>query len=234
METRFQSLEAVEPVKFAKQTATTKTFHVDVKKQSVVCKGKNFKNALSWKNQKRLKNLNLNCLVISHNAFDCKSTFKCFKCNRGHDILLHTDNDVKWQEPSKVAVHITNKGQVLLPTAQIRVAEKNKFLIISNVLKDIPQEDKDFIADIEFSEDKTIKSLGVPWNAVKDTFRIKVSVATVSEVATKQQSLFEAAKMFDPLRLLSPITMSIKIIFQEIWMNGIAWDDRLSTDITTQ
>lgn len=49
------------------------------------------------------------------------------------------------------------------------------------VLRDVPQEDKDFVADIEFSENKTIKSLGVPWNPVKDRFLDYLMISVLVE-----------------------------------------------------
>ena len=36
------------------------------------------------------------------------------------------------------------------------------------------------------------------------------------------------AKIFDPLGLLAPLTISMKVVFQILCMNNIDWDDLLS------
>ena len=38
------------------------------------------------------------------------------------------------------------------------------------------------------------------------------------------------ASIFDPLGLISPITVSAKVLFQELWLERLSWDDYLPAD----
>ena len=44
---------------------------------------------------------------------------------------------------------------------------------------------------------------------------------------TKRNFLSRIATLFDPLGLLSPFLIRAKILMQEVWLNGLEWDERL-------
>ena len=48
---------------------------------------------------------------------------------------------------------------------------------------------------------------------------------------TKRLILSDSAKIFDPLGLVSCVTIVVKIIFQRLWERGIDWDSPLPADI---
>ena len=52
-----------------------------------------------------------------------------------------------------------------------------------------------------------------------------------SLIPTQRITLFEncslIACLFDPLGIIAPVIITLKIILQEIWKEGLAWDDRL-------
>ncbi|XP_043502769.1 uncharacterized protein LOC122524520 [Polistes fuscatus] len=43
--------------------------------------------------------------------------------------------------------------------------------------------------------------------------------------------LSESARIFDPMGYISPITVSLKILFQETWIRKLSWDDDLPPDM---
>jgi len=47
-------------------------------------------------------------------------------------------------------------------------------------------------------------------------------------VITKREVLKESAKVFDPLGLLSPVTVKAKIFMQSLWQCSLDWDEPLS------
>ena len=47
------------------------------------------------------------------------------------------------------------------------------------------------------------------------------------EVITKRTILNMLAKLFDLLGLASPIPLSVKVLFQELSMNKLGWDDEI-------
>ena len=45
---------------------------------------------------------------------------------------------------------------------------------------------------------------------------------------TKRCIVGVATKFYDPLGFMSPVTITIKIFFQELWINKVGWDEPLS------
>ncbi|XP_031340893.1 uncharacterized protein LOC116169002 [Photinus pyralis] len=73
------------------------------------------------------------------------------------------------------------------------------------------------------SHDHTI-TLGLIWNFQTDSFTFTISPAPISKI-TKRTILSQIAQMFDPLGLLSPCTVSAKILLQQFWLEKLGWDD---------
>ncbi|GFY36056.1 integrase catalytic domain-containing protein [Trichonephila clavipes] len=94
----------------------------------------------------------------------------------------------------------------------------------SSVLESLPTELRSSSGSLHIEEDHLMKILGIIWNSKKDTFRINVSPP--NEVRpTKRQLLSTIAKIYDPLGFLSPTTIQLKILMQDIWKENISWDD---------
>ncbi|XP_055912786.1 uncharacterized protein LOC129946567 [Eupeodes corollae] len=88
---------------------------------------------------------------------------------------------------------------------------------------------------IDVMKEETIKTLGIHWNPLNDTFQFKVSLDTsVDTMLTKRKTLSEIAKLFDPLGWLAPVTVSAKILMQRIWKSEINWDDPLPIELQKQ
>ena len=81
------------------------------------------------------------------------------------------------------------------------------------------------------------KILGVIWNCQSDTFHL--SLAHIAEKAkdlepTKRNVLSLLASLFDLLGLIRPVTVSMKILFQEICSSGLDCDETLTGEIKGQ
>ncbi|UYV85100.1 hypothetical protein LAZ67_X004563 [Cordylochernes scorpioides] len=78
----------------------------------------------------------------------------------------------------------------------------------------------------EMNEEKKInlekgaisKILGIVWDHVQDTFRVNITLP--EEVVTKRDLLSNIARIFDPIGFLSPTTVALKIIMQELWRDS--------------
>jgi hypothetical protein len=99
------------------------------------------------------------------------------------------------------------------------------------VLKSIPEELREKEKSISLDLDTSIKALGVKWNPGTDSFVFTVVIPEVPPKLTKRTVLSQLAKVFDPLGWLSPVTVTAKIIFQDLWRLDIGWDEELPSDV---
>ena len=71
--------------------------------------------------------------------------------------------------------------------------------------------------------------LGVQWNKSTDKFlhQKPSKFDTNADNYTVRKLLSLIACLFDPLGIIAPVVTTLKIILQEIWKKGLAWDDNL-------
>ena len=78
------------------------------------------------------------------------------------------------------------------------------------------------------------KVLGVLWNSVLDvlTFEVDGLVDYANSLAASRRSVLKlSAKIFDPLGLISPFVIQLKILFQVLCVQQVDWDESLSGDL---
>ena len=72
------------------------------------------------------------------------------------------------------------------------------------------------------------------WNPKFDVFHFKVKQieeTIPAKALTKRQVLSDMAKNFDPLGWVSPISIKLKSLMQEIWVAKLDWDDNLPDNL---
>ena len=79
----------------------------------------------------------------------------------------------------------------------------------------------------ESSGAEGIKVLGVRWIPDEDVFTFDGVMIPDDVVPTKRVVLSFIARLFDPLGLLTPVTMVAKCLFQTLWQLGLQWDEPL-------
>ena len=82
-------------------------------------------------------------------------------------------------------------------------------------------------------EDELIKVLGLSWNQNTDKLIFDLSTftsAAAQQPPTKRLILSTIARFFDPIGLLSPIVLQLKILFQDTCKQKINWDSPLSEE----
>lgn len=82
-------------------------------------------------------------------------------------------------------------------------------------MESIPEDDK--------ASSSTIKLLGYKWDSLEDTFTVKI--AEMKEARpTKRQVASRLHQTFDPLGLVTPLIIELKLLMQNLWVNGISWN----------
>ena len=87
--------------------------------------------------------------------------------------------------------------------------------------------------DVETNNSETeqfVKILGNYWDVIRDEFRYDLSDLIEyadSLPVTKRSVLKLSAKIFDPIGLLTPFTISMKILFQDLCIEKVNWDEAL-------
>ncbi|XP_033100115.1 uncharacterized protein LOC117103640 [Anneissia japonica] len=77
-------------------------------------------------------------------------------------------------------------------------------------------------------EEQTTRVLGHLWDKSRDTITIQLDqICTNISTLTKRKAASLVAKLWDPLGLLSPVSIRYRIGLQEMWSSGLGWDDIL-------
>lgn len=75
------------------------------------------------------------------------------------------------------------------------------------------------------------KVLGLNWDAETDELSIPIKKSSAFEQASSKREVLAAiASIYDPLGMLSPTIIKLKLFLQELWEKDMDWDDPLSND----
>ncbi|XP_031334025.1 uncharacterized protein LOC116164038 [Photinus pyralis] len=97
--------------------------------------------------------------------------------------------------------------------------------------------DSDVESEVEnyyISDDKNIKTLGLMWDTKSDTLIYSLNFKYDEKKITKRTILSVISKIFDPLGLISPVTIKAKCILQRLWQEQLNWDESVPLYIYTE
>ena len=80
--------------------------------------------------------------------------------------------------------------------------------------------------DLDMDDLPVERTLGLMWDCEKDSFYFPNSIKTRIQ-HTKRSVLSDISSIFDPLGLILPVVLLVRILMQDIWRSGIGWDDEL-------
>lgn len=78
--------------------------------------------------------------------------------------------------------------------------------------------------------------LGMQWNTVSDDLRcnIKTNHQEITGNITKRDLLSITQQVFDPLGIISPVTLVPKLIMQKAWLSNTGWDEPVSSQLKNE
>ncbi|KAA5781308.1 hypothetical protein F3H09_32175, partial [Pseudomonas aeruginosa] len=77
---------------------------------------------------------------------------------------------------------------------------------------------------------ESCKTLGLNWQTATDEVSFSVDSCEASP-STKRSMLSVTACIFDPMGLVSPCIVPIKILLQRLWVHKLSWDEQLPFEI---
>ncbi|XP_055714350.1 uncharacterized protein LOC129808593 [Phlebotomus papatasi] len=99
----------------------------------------------------------------------------------------------------------------------------------TEVLAEIPEADRELNSSLNLNTEEIVKTLGLNLNPTLDIFWF--TTTSFHETITKRTMLSDIAKTYDPLGLLSPITVTAKIMMQSLWDIKVDWDTPLPPEV---
>ena len=75
--------------------------------------------------------------------------------------------------------------------------------------------------------------LGLRWDSAADTLTLASKKVQLPQdtITTKREILRESSKIYDPLGLITPVSIRAKILMQDIWQLNVDWDEPLDGDV---
>lgn len=119
---------------------------------------------------------------------------------------------------------------------QENLAGRGNLTEMSNVDKEISVEEEDQSyakqsLGSEGQEKQSVKILGIQWNFKEDSFIFDmrfIGLELKKAEPTKRNIVSIATRLYDPLGIMSPVTVLFKLLFQDLCQAKVEWDDRLT------
>ncbi|GFT27162.1 reverse transcriptase domain-containing protein [Nephila pilipes] len=150
------------------------------------------------------------------------------------DTCLCVDDVISGADDISQALRISKDADTIMKNASIKLRKWNSNY--QTLMR--TWEYKGLETHPRHSENKSrvqsSKVLGIPLNVIHDYFTIDVKGLLefhTSKPDTKRIVLQSASKIYDPVGFLSPYTIKLKCLLQELWLRELAWDDELPSDI---
>ena len=158
--------------------------------------------------------------------------------NKAAEIILrnsHMDDICGSTDSIEEAERLTEDISTALKMGGFKI--KGKWLMSgqqNEISNSTTQKTVQLMLNMEDPATKTEKVLGMQWDPVTDELSYMVKLQTITpNKHTKRTVLSKANSIFDPLGLLAPFTVRIKILLRKVWAHEpkVNWDDELPSSI---
>ncbi|XP_031348314.1 uncharacterized protein LOC116174518 [Photinus pyralis] len=103
----------------------------------------------------------------------------------------------------------------------------------SNDPRLIPDTQANITNDIQLDKQSETKTLGLLWNCEADILKFSNNYHTSNNRVTKRVILSIISKIYDPLGLVGPVIVTVKILLQHLWQLQVGWDESVPAFIFT-
>lgn len=145
------------------------------------------------------------------------------------EVILHdfyVDDLLTGGDDMNKVKELRHKVTSTLASAQMNL-RKWKSNDMQLVTGDFPQSS----LDLNVGGFESTKTLGLGWQPLSDYLWFPIS-QSVNFNNTKRDMLSIVSQVFDPLGLLAPCVIVMKILLQKLWLKKLSWDEQLSPDIS--
>ncbi|UYV78043.1 hypothetical protein LAZ67_15003299 [Cordylochernes scorpioides] len=129
------------------------------------------------------------------------------------DLLTGVSSKQEGEELIKQMVGLMSKGSF-----EIKKWKSNCHELVSQMDE----------TETELGVGASSRVLGIFWDNSRDAFRININNPGEVKKITTRDYLSNIARIFDPLGFLSPLTVALKIMMQELWKEKLSWDEPMS------
>ena len=146
------------------------------------------------------------------------------------NLSLGADEPKSGIELYKTAKSIFAKAKMNLREWKSSNRDGNEFIEGKHKSIDKSSEDTSYASlMLNPDEESENKVLEIPWNTKHDEFVISFRIKKFTEdVITKRELLKRIASIFDPVAILLPVAVPLKILFQKMCKEGSSWDDDIN------
>ena len=133
---------------------------------------------------------------------------------------IYVDNLVTGVNDEKQAYELYSKGKQIFKDASMNLRDW-----VSN-----SENFNKLIEPEDMMKEKVIKVLGLIWNTLTDKIQLSARKSRYfKETTTKREVFSGKSSIFDPLGLISPALLSMKLFLQDLWEKGKDWDEKLNS-----
>ena len=166
--------------------------------------------------------------TIEKHLDDCKEEFsreveEIKRSKYVDDVFLGGETTEEVQHLKQTSVEIFSRASFTL-----HKWHSNRKELVKEELDDLESEESFAKQQLKSKESGT-KLLGLGWNESEDT--ISISFEKKDSEPTKRGVLQTLASIYDPLGIVSPVTLMGKIIFRDICDQHLKWDSELPENL---
>ena len=133
---------------------------------------------------------------------------------------LYVDNVISGSPTEESAIQYFNEARKIMSDANFNL---RSWASNSQHLQTLARDNQ------VIDENQLVNVLGLYWNTTEDRicFISKPLDSTSSSVVTKRSILQDSSRVYDPLGILSPVTIRAKLLMLELWQQSVDWDEPL-------